>query len=75
MKKRRKKKYSNFLGKEDNQPPFYIMNRDARYYQGIKRGDIVFTDNPKKAKVFTEPRKIKVLQRWKPQEKLEIIYK
>ncbi|CAG7581795.1 MAG: hypothetical protein SLAVMIC_01035 [uncultured marine phage] len=59
-----------------NKPrPFCVMNRDARYYKGMKSCDIMWTDDQKQAKVFDDPNQIKHLTRWKPEEKMEIIYK
>lgn len=55
-------------------PSFVIMNRDAMYYQGMKRGDVVWTHTYDKAKTFNEPSKIKMLKRWKPEEKMQIVY-
>ena len=55
--------------------PFCVMNRDARYYKGMKSQDIVWTDNHEEAKIFENPSQVKNLTRWKPHEKMQIIYK
>ena len=59
----------------DKPREFYIMNRDAMFFRGLLCNDIVWTDNPKDAKTFNEPSKISMLKRWKPEEKMEIVFK
>ena len=51
------------------------MNRDAMYFQGLLCGDILWTNDQDEAKTFKEPSKIKAIRRWKPQEKIQIVYK
>jgi hypothetical protein len=60
---------------KDNRKEFYLMNRDAMYFQGLLCGDILWTNDQDEAKTFKEPSKIKAIRRWKPQEKIQIVYK
>jgi len=53
---------------------FFIMNRDAKFYKGFHRGDIVWSDNQKEARTFRETSKVNSLKRWKPEECIEIVY-
>lgn len=53
---------------------FVIMNRDAHYYSGLRAGDVVWTDDIKQAKKFTDENNVVALKRWKPQEEIEIVY-
>lgn len=59
----------------DRKKPFYIMNRDAKYFKGLLRGEIEWTNDQNKAKEFDEVSKIKVLKRWKPEENIEIVFR
>jgi hypothetical protein len=53
---------------------FFIMNHKAQYFRGLMGGDATWTHNEKEAKPFYDPSKVTVLKRWKPNERIEIIY-
>jgi hypothetical protein len=53
---------------------FWIMNKDAMYFAGLKSDGPIWTDKVSDARVFNEPDKIVSLRRWKPQDNPEIVY-
>jgi len=53
---------------------FYICNRDALFYSGLYAGDILWSNDIKDARTFTEDSKVTSLKRWKPEEDIQIIY-
>lgn len=62
------------LNAVDKKRSFYIMNRDAKYFKGLLRGDVEWTNDQNDAKKFDEVSKTKVLKRWKPEENIEIVF-
>lgn len=67
MDKRKRRKY---IKKND----FFIMNKDAMYFSGMSRGDVKWSNDQSEAKIFHTPSKIEALKRWKPYDKVEIVY-
>lgn len=53
---------------------FYLMNRKGMFFRGLLGGDVLWTNNIKEAKPFYQPSKLNVISRWKPEEKIEIVY-
>ncbi len=60
--------------KKEKPKSFWIMNRDAQFFAGLKSGDVVWTDNIKEAKTFDDPDKIVALQRWKTADVPQIVF-
>ena len=53
---------------------FWIMNKDAQFFAGLKAGDVVWTDDIKKARTFDNTDKIIALQRWKTADVPQIVF-
>lgn len=62
---------SKFL---NSKPDFVIMNRDSEFFCGLYGNDILWTNKIEEAKTFKEKSKISLLKRWKPEQKMEIMY-
>ncbi len=67
-------KYRLNINMKEDQRDFYIMNRQAKYFKGLRSGEIIWSDDINEAKVFNEPDKVVAIRRWKTQENIEIVY-
>ena len=50
------------------------MNKDAKFFAGLKGGNPIWTDVVKEAKIFEDPQKIVALSRWKTEDAPQIEY-
>jgi len=64
----------NIKLKEKPKQNFWIMNRDAQFFAGLKAGGVKWTDDVKEARTFDDPEKITVLKRWRVEDDPQIVY-